>query len=113
MFVNGLSKSDIESKSNISSLCLSSAEARPAQAKRTGALALLESDVSQMLVNPDGPTVPRLNEVQSAERPLFLIHPIEGSIAAFHALTAKLSVPCYGLQCTKGNDHTALKPTGI
>ncbi|KAL6475465.1 hypothetical protein MHYP_G00165050 [Metynnis hypsauchen] len=78
-----------------------SEEARPAQAKHAGALALLESDVNQMLVNPDSPTVTRLNEVQSAERPLFLIHPIEGSIAAFCTLTAKLSVPCYGLQCTK------------
>uniref|UniRef100_A0A8C7S247 Fatty acid synthase n=1 Tax=Oncorhynchus mykiss TaxID=8022 RepID=A0A8C7S247_ONCMY len=62
---------------------------------------LLESDLSLMLVNPDSPTVSRLNEVQSVERPLFLVHPIEGSIAAFRTLTAKLSVPCYGLQCTK------------
>ncbi|XP_051529897.1 fatty acid synthase [Myxocyprinus asiaticus] len=76
-------------------------ELRAAPAKRSGAQALLESDLSRMLVNPDGPTVTQLNEVQSAERPLFLIHPIEGSIAAFHTLTAKLNVPCYGLQCTK------------
>lgn len=69
--------------------------------KRSGAQALLESDLSRMLVNPDGPTMAPLNEVQSAERPLFLVHPIEGSIAAFRTLTAKLSVPCYGLQCTK------------
>uniref|UniRef100_A0A8C2AG05 Fatty acid synthase n=1 Tax=Cyprinus carpio TaxID=7962 RepID=A0A8C2AG05_CYPCA len=73
---------------------------------------LLESDLSLMLVNPDGPTVAPLNEVQSAERPLFLIHPIEGSIAAFRTLTSKLSVPCYGLQCTKGTnkikDHFSL-----
>uniref|UniRef100_A0A8C7CZE9 Fatty acid synthase n=1 Tax=Oncorhynchus kisutch TaxID=8019 RepID=A0A8C7CZE9_ONCKI len=62
---------------------------------------LLESDLSLMLVNPDSPTVSRLNEVQSVERPLFLVHPIEGSIAAFRTLSAKLSVPCYGLQCTK------------
>uniref|UniRef100_A0A673J4D6 Fatty acid synthase n=1 Tax=Sinocyclocheilus rhinocerous TaxID=307959 RepID=A0A673J4D6_9TELE len=62
---------------------------------------LLESDLSRMLVNPDSPTVAPLNEVQSAERPLFLVHPIEGSIAAFRTLTSKLSVPCYGLQCTK------------
>uniref|UniRef100_A0A673IXC9 Fatty acid synthase n=1 Tax=Sinocyclocheilus rhinocerous TaxID=307959 RepID=A0A673IXC9_9TELE len=55
----------------------------------------------RMLVNPDSPTVAPLNEVQSAERPLFLVHPIEGSIAAFRTLTSKLSVPCYGLQCTK------------
>uniref|UniRef100_A0A8C1G0U1 Fatty acid synthase n=1 Tax=Cyprinus carpio TaxID=7962 RepID=A0A8C1G0U1_CYPCA len=76
-------------------------EGESAPAKRSGAQALLESDLSLMLVNPDGPTVAPLNEVQSAERPLFLIHPIEGSIAAFRTLTSKLSVPCYGLQCTK------------
>uniref|UniRef100_A0A8C2HV47 Fatty acid synthase n=1 Tax=Cyprinus carpio TaxID=7962 RepID=A0A8C2HV47_CYPCA len=76
-------------------------ESQAAPAKRSGAQALLESDLSLMLVNPDGPTVAPLNEVQSAERPLFLIHPIEGSIAAFRTLTSKLSVPCYGLQCTK------------
>ncbi|XP_076855678.1 fatty acid synthase [Brachyhypopomus gauderio] len=76
-------------------------DAREGPAKRPGASALLESDLSLMLVNPDGPTVMRLNEVQSAERPLFLVHPIEGSIAAFRTLSARLSVPCYGLQCTK------------
>uniref|UniRef100_A0A673JA25 Fatty acid synthase n=1 Tax=Sinocyclocheilus rhinocerous TaxID=307959 RepID=A0A673JA25_9TELE len=76
-------------------------ESRIAPAKRSGAQALLESDLSRMLVNPDSPTVAPLNEVQSAERPLFLVHPIEGSIAAFRTLTSKLSVPCYGLQCTK------------
>ncbi|XP_051523082.1 fatty acid synthase-like [Myxocyprinus asiaticus] len=76
-------------------------ESRAAPAKRFGAQALLESDLSRMLVNPDGPTVTPLNDVQSGERPLFLIHPIEGSIAAFRTLTGKLNVPCYGLQCTK------------
>ncbi|KAG7246020.1 hypothetical protein CRUP_002187, partial [Coryphaenoides rupestris] len=35
------------------------------------------------------------------ERPLFLVHPIEGSVAAFKTLASKLSVPCYGLQCTR------------
>uniref|UniRef100_A0A8C2CK73 Fatty acid synthase n=1 Tax=Cyprinus carpio TaxID=7962 RepID=A0A8C2CK73_CYPCA len=76
-------------------------KSRAAPAKRSGAQVLLESDLSRMLVNPDDPTVAPLNEVQSAERPLFLVHPIEGSIAAFRTLTSKLSVPCYGLQCTK------------
>nr|XP_006635198.2 PREDICTED: fatty acid synthase isoform X1 [Lepisosteus oculatus] len=76
-------------------------ESRPLPLKKSGAGALTETDLSLLLVNPDGPTVARLNEVQSTERPLFLIHPIEGSIAAFRTLTAKLSVPCYGLQCTK------------
>lgn len=63
---------------------------------------LLESDVTQLLVNPSDPTVTPLNKVQSQERPLFLVHPIEGSIGAFRTLASKLSVPCLGLQCTGG-----------
>ncbi|XP_034083372.1 fatty acid synthase [Gymnodraco acuticeps] len=70
-------------------------------AKRESVHALLESDLTQLLVNPDGPTVTPLNKVQSQERALFLVHPIEGSIHAFKTLTSKLSIPCYGLQCTK------------
>nr|XP_023678449.1 fatty acid synthase isoform X2 [Paramormyrops kingsleyae] len=76
-------------------------DSRASPLRKGGAGALLDADLSQLLVNPDGPTVTRLNEVESAERPLFLVHPIEGSITAFRTLTAKLSVPCYGLQCTK------------
>ncbi|KAL2077918.1 hypothetical protein ACEWY4_025603 [Coilia grayii] len=71
------------------------------QSSKSGPLALLESDLSLMLVNPDGATVVALNEVQSTERPLFMVHPIEGSISAFQTLTSRLNVPCYGLQCTK------------
>uniref|UniRef100_A0A8C2UFP2 Fatty acid synthase n=1 Tax=Coturnix japonica TaxID=93934 RepID=A0A8C2UFP2_COTJA len=58
-------------------------------------------DLNNLLVNPEGPTITRLNEVQSTERPLFLVHPIEGSIAVFYTLASKLHMPCYGLQCTK------------
>ncbi|XP_054448917.1 fatty acid synthase [Pteronotus mesoamericanus] len=57
-------------------------------------------NLSTLLVNPEDPTLTRLNSVQSSERPLFLVHPIEGSTAVFHSLAAKLSVPTYGLQCT-------------
>ncbi|XP_042524650.1 fatty acid synthase [Dipodomys spectabilis] len=57
--------------------------------------------LSTLLVNPGGPTLTRLNAVQSTERPLFLIHAIEGSTTVFHGLAAKLSVPTYGLQCTQ------------
>ncbi|XP_071781118.1 fatty acid synthase [Centroberyx gerrardi] len=78
-----------------------SEESRQSPAKKGGVRSLLESDLNLLLVNPDGPTVMPLNAVQSQERPLFLVHPIEGSIAAFKTLTSKLSVPCYGLQCTK------------
>uniref|UniRef100_A0A8C4XT47 Fatty acid synthase n=1 Tax=Falco tinnunculus TaxID=100819 RepID=A0A8C4XT47_FALTI len=58
-------------------------------------------DLNNLLVNPEGPTVTRLNNVQSNERPLFLVHPIEGSIAVFYTLASRLHMPCYGLQCTK------------
>ncbi|XP_058417917.1 fatty acid synthase isoform X1 [Diceros bicornis minor] len=58
-------------------------------------------NLSTLLVNPEGPTLMRLNSVQSSERPLFLVHPIEGSITVFHSLAAKLSIPTYGLQCTR------------
>ncbi|KAG8507553.1 Fatty acid synthase [Galemys pyrenaicus] len=61
--------------------------------------ALLNLNV--LLVNPEGPTLTQLNSVQSSERPLFLVHPIEGSTTVFHSLAAKLSVPTYGLQCTQ------------
>lgn len=64
-------------------------------------------NLSTLLVNPEGPTLTRLNSVQSSERPLFLVHPIEGSTTVFHSLAAKLSVPTYGLQCTQGTVHLA------
>ncbi|XP_040922555.1 fatty acid synthase-like [Toxotes jaculatrix] len=76
-------------------------ESHRATLKRDGIHALLESDLTQLLVNPSGPTVTPLNKIQSQERPLFLVHPIEGSIVAFKTLASKLSVLCYGLQCTK------------
>ncbi|NXG73396.1 FAS synthase, partial [Baryphthengus martii] len=58
-------------------------------------------DLNSLLVNPEGPAVTRLNDVQSTERPLFLVHPIEGSTAIFHSLASGLHMPCYGFQCTK------------
>lgn len=63
---------------------------------------MLESDLTKLLVSPSSPTVMSLNKVKSQDGPLFLVHPIEGSIAAFKTLASKLSVPCYGLQCTEG-----------
>ncbi|XP_039596427.1 fatty acid synthase [Polypterus senegalus] len=76
-------------------------ESRPSPLKKTGSVPLTEMDLSVLLVNPDDPTIKCLNEVEGTERPLFLVHPIEGSIAAFRTLTSKLNVPCYGLQCTR------------
>ncbi|XP_023584963.1 fatty acid synthase [Trichechus manatus latirostris] len=58
-------------------------------------------NLSMLLVNPEAPTLTRLNTVQSSERPLFLVHPIEGSLSIFHSLAARLSIPTYGLQCTR------------
>ncbi|KAK7919516.1 hypothetical protein WMY93_010800 [Mugilogobius chulae] len=39
--------------------------------------------------------------MQNQERPLILVHPIEGTVSMFNALASELGVPCYGLQCTK------------
>uniref|UniRef100_A0A670XYR8 Fatty acid synthase n=1 Tax=Pseudonaja textilis TaxID=8673 RepID=A0A670XYR8_PSETE len=61
----------------------------------------LRVDLNSLLVNPDGPTIVPLNEVKNTESPLFLIHPIEGSITVFNTLASKLHIPSYGLQCTK------------
>eukprot|EP00079_Xenopus_tropicalis_P028199 XP_012822994.1 PREDICTED: fatty acid synthase [Xenopus tropicalis] len=58
-------------------------------------------DLTNLLVNPDASTTTKLNNVETDERPLFLVHPIEGSTAAFHSLASKLTIPCYGLQCTR------------
>ncbi|XP_006801726.2 fatty acid synthase, partial [Neolamprologus brichardi] len=70
-------------------------------AKKDGVRSVLESDLTKLMVSPSSPTVMSLNKVKSQDGPLFLVHPIEGSIAAFKTLASKLSVPCYGLQCTK------------
>lgn len=77
------------------------------KSKNDTSLKQAQLNLSILLVNPEGPTLTRLNSVQSSERPLFLVHPIEGSITVFHSLAAKLSVPTYGLQCTQGTVHMA------
>lgn len=69
--------------------------------KADGLAQQAQLNLSSLLVNPEGPTLTRLNTVQSSERPLFLVHPIEGSTTVFHSLAAKLSIPTYGLQCTR------------
>ncbi|XP_028643680.1 fatty acid synthase [Grammomys surdaster] len=71
------------------------------KSKKDTSLKQTELNLSTLLVNPEGPTLTQLNSVQSSERPLFLVHPIEGSTTVFHSLAAKLSVPTYGLQCTQ------------
>ncbi|NXH15465.1 FAS synthase, partial [Bucco capensis] len=76
-------------------------ELKPSQVMKTGQGEPPKLNLNNLLVNPEGPTTLRLNGVQSAERPLFLVHPIEGSIAVFEALAARLHMPCYGFQCTK------------
>ncbi|PKU31498.1 fatty acid synthase [Limosa lapponica baueri] len=76
-------------------------ESKPSQMTKTGPGEPPKLDLNNLLVNPEGPTITRLNDVQSTERPLFLVHPIEGSIAVFNTLASRLHMPCYGLQCTK------------
>nr|XP_025034359.1 fatty acid synthase [Pelodiscus sinensis] len=85
----------------LSSKSATAEELKPSLLMKAGQADHPELDLSNLLVNPEGPTVTRLNEVQSTERPLFLIHPIEGSITVFHSLASRLSMPSYGLQCTK------------
>lgn len=70
-------------------------------------------NLRSLLVNPEGPTLTRLNSVQSSERPLFLVHPIEGSTTVFHSLAARLSIPTYGLQCTQGMLPTEAPGRGV
>ncbi|KAM9371273.1 fatty acid synthase [Phaethornis superciliosus] len=76
-------------------------ELKPSQVMKTGAGEPPKLDLNNLLVNPEGPTITRINDVQSTERPLFLVHPIEGSIAVFKTVASKLHMPCYGFQCTK------------
>ncbi|KAK2119426.1 hypothetical protein P7K49_000812 [Saguinus oedipus] len=59
------------------------AKNNPAQQQR-------QLNLCSLLVNPEGPT-----------RHLFLVHPIEGSTVVFHSLGSRLSIPTYGLQCTR------------
>ncbi|KFP09893.1 Fatty acid synthase [Egretta garzetta] len=85
----------------LSSKSRTAEELKPSQLMKTGLGEPPKLDLNNLLVNPEGPTITRLNDVQSAECPLFLVHPIEGSIAVFHTLASRLHMPCYGLQCTK------------
>ncbi|KAL0595770.1 Fatty acid synthase [Plecturocebus cupreus] len=79
----------------------SKAELASPTSKNSPAQHQSQLNLRSLLVNPEGPTLTRLNSVQSSERPLFLVHPIEGSTAVFHSLASRLSVPTYGLQCTR------------
>lgn len=85
----------------MSSKAGSDTELAAPKSKNDTSLKQTQLNLSTLLVNPEGPTLTRLNSVQSSERPLFLVHPIEGSTTVFHSLAAKLSVPTYGLQCTQ------------
>ncbi|KAK7919517.1 hypothetical protein WMY93_010801 [Mugilogobius chulae] len=62
-------------------------------------VSVLDSDISRLLVDPEGPTLIAVNTVQNQERPLILVHPIEGTVSVFTALASELGVPCYGLHC--------------
>ncbi|NWX15444.1 FAS synthase, partial [Aegotheles bennettii] len=85
----------------LSSKSRTTEELKPSQVLKTGPGKPPKLDLNNLLVNPEGLTITRLNDVQSTERPLFLVHPIEGSTAVFYTLASRLHVPCYGFQCTK------------
>uniref|UniRef100_S4R5M7 Fatty acid synthase n=1 Tax=Petromyzon marinus TaxID=7757 RepID=S4R5M7_PETMA len=62
----------------------------------------LEVTLPELVVPRLGATLERINDVaDGAAPPLFFVHPIEGTPIAFKRLASKLSVPCYGLQCTE------------
>ncbi|XP_005094185.1 fatty acid synthase [Aplysia californica] len=44
--------------------------------------------------------VKKINSVKNGVKPLFIVHPIEGSVVALETLAATLPCPVYGLQCT-------------
>ncbi|XP_073462807.1 fatty acid synthase [Aquarana catesbeiana] len=75
-------------------------ESKPSQ-KSSALPDLSFLDLTNLLVNPDASTITKINDVQSNDRHLFLVHPIEGSISAFQSLASKLNISCYGLQCTR------------
>ncbi|XP_074967591.1 fatty acid synthase [Phalacrocorax aristotelis] len=85
----------------LSSKSTTATDAKPSQILKSGSGKPPKLDLNNLLVNPEGPTITRLNDVQSTERPLFLVHPIEGSTAVFHTLASKLHMPCYGFHCRK------------
>lgn len=70
-------------------------------AKGDGLSSVLESDPTHLLVDPSGPTVTPLKTSSNQQRPLFLVHPIEGSVSRLKPLASRLNMTCYGLQCTK------------
>ncbi|XP_070581121.1 fatty acid synthase-like [Ptychodera flava] len=51
-------------------------------------------------VSVEDQSVIKLHEVSNSEIPLFIIHPIEGSVTALEELAAKLNCTCYGIQGT-------------
>ncbi|XP_071965803.1 fatty acid synthase-like [Antedon mediterranea] len=48
----------------------------------------------------DKRTLVKLNDIDNDKRPVFLIHPMEGSVDILTDLAANMSSPCYGLQCS-------------
>ncbi|CAN9508637.1 unnamed protein product [Ophioblennius macclurei] len=76
-------------------------KAEGSNAKRDGLSSGLDSDLTQLLVDPSGPTVMAISKAPNQRRPLFVVHPIEGSVSCLKTLASRLNLPCYGLQCTK------------
>ncbi|XP_021358822.1 fatty acid synthase-like [Mizuhopecten yessoensis] len=46
-------------------------------------------------------TIVRMNKGDESQSPLFIVHPLEGSVKCLNKLSSHLSCPVYGLQCSK------------
>ncbi|CAL1296657.1 unnamed protein product [Larinioides sclopetarius] len=62
------------------------------------ALGYLSSLSSKQLVPSE--TIIRMNSVKTG-LPLFIVHPIEGTVAMFNSLAQMINSPVYGIQCTR------------
>ncbi|XP_033100036.1 fatty acid synthase-like [Anneissia japonica] len=64
-------------------------------------LPILPDGIGIALVpHSDQRTLVKLNSVENDQNPVFLIHPMEGSVNIFKDLALCFSSPCYGLQCS-------------
>jgi fatty acid synthase len=52
--------------------------------------------------------IPSRANNKNANKPLFVVHPIEGVVSALTPLAAKLDYPVWGLQCTADAPLTSI-----
>ncbi|XP_072167778.1 fatty acid synthase-like [Diadema setosum] len=58
------------------------------------------SNSPSMLSASAADTVVKMNNVNNGQMPVFLLHPIEGSISVYDKFVERMAVPCYGIQFT-------------